>query len=58
MLLDSYGEGVTSLEELEQLADTAGAVVVSKMTQNRKVPDTATYIGKGKAEELALLCKA
>jgi GTP-binding protein HflX len=56
--LDSYGEGVTSLKELEQLADTAGAVVVSKMTQNRKVPDTATYIGKGKAEELALLCKA
>ncbi|NLJ67138.1 MAG: GTPase HflX [Clostridiales bacterium] len=56
--LDSYGEGVTSLEELEQLADTAGAVVVSKMTQNRKVPDTATYIGKGKAEELALLCRA
>ena len=41
-----------------QLADTAGAVVVSKLTQNRRVPDTATYIGKGKAEELALLCRA
>ena len=56
--LDIYGEGAASLEELEQLAHTAGAVVVSKLTQNRRVPDTATYIGKGKAEELALLCRA
>ena len=34
--LDIYGEGAASLEELEQLAHTAGAVVVSKLTQNRE----------------------
>ncbi|HZJ57939.1 MAG TPA: GTPase HflX [Clostridia bacterium] len=56
--LDTYGEGAASLEELEQLAQTARAVVISKVIQNRRVPDAATYIGKGKAEELALLCRA
>ncbi|MBQ3864566.1 MAG: GTPase HflX [Clostridia bacterium] len=43
-----------SLLELEQLADTAGAVVIGKVAQNRAAPDSATYIGKGKAEELRL----
>ncbi len=56
--LDTYGEGIVSLEELEQLAHTAGAVVIDKVMQNRKVPDPATYIGKGKAEELSLLCRS
>ncbi len=41
-----------SLEELEQLADTAGAQVVATLTQRREKPDSHTYIGKGKVEEL------
>lgn len=56
--LNSYGEDISSLDELEQLAHTAGAIVIEKIVQNRKVPDPTTYIGKGKAEELSLLCKS
>jgi GTP-binding protein HflX len=40
------------LEELERLADTAGAVVVGQLTQQLDRPDPATYIGRGKVEEL------
>lgn len=47
-----------SLEELARLADTAGAIVVGSMLQKKSRPDTATYIGSGKAEELALECQA
>ena len=47
-----------SLEELARLADTAGAIVVGAMLQKKTRPDTATYIGSGKAEELALDCQA
>ena len=47
-----------SLEELARLADTAGAVVIGNMLQKKSRPDTATYIGSGKAEELALECQA
>lgn len=47
-----------SLEELARLADTAGAVVVGAMLQRKTRPDTSTYIGSGKAEELALDCQA
>ncbi len=43
------------LGELELLADTAGADVVFKITQDRNRPDPATFIGKGKAEEIAQL---
>jgi len=43
------------LGELELLADTAGADVVFKITQDRHRPDPATFIGKGKAEEIAQL---
>ena len=41
------------LDELAQLADTAGAQVVGRAVQARKSPDPATSIGKGKAEEVA-----
>lgn len=41
------------LEELAQLADTAGAVVVGEMVQNIDKPNAATYLGKGKVEELS-----
>jgi GTP-binding protein HflX len=43
------------LEELEQLADTAGAVVVGTITQQIDRPNPATYLGKGKIEELGTL---
>ncbi|HZT65842.1 MAG TPA: GTPase HflX [Acidimicrobiales bacterium] len=41
-----------SLDELALLVDTAGADVVSTVVQRRDAPDPATYVGKGKAEEL------
>lgn len=42
-----------SLEELKQLADTAGAEVVAKLMQKRPKPDPVFFIGKGKVEELS-----
>lgn len=51
-------DGERSLEELARLADTAGAVVVGSMIQKKSKPDTATYIGSGKANELSLECQA
>lgn len=47
-----------SLEELAGLAETAGGMVIARVLQNRQKPDPATYIGSGKAEELALTCQA
>lgn len=44
-----------SLDELEELVKTAGAVTVGRFVQNRQVIDTATYIGSGKVEELRTL---
>ena len=41
-----------SLDELELLADTAGAVTLMRMSQDRDRLDPATFIGKGKAEEI------
>ena len=43
------------LEELQGLAETAGAVVVGGMTQRREKPCITTYLGKGKVEELQTL---
>ena len=40
------------LDELSLLVDTAGADVEARVLQRRDAPDPATYIGKGKAEEL------
>ncbi|HEX9006176.1 MAG TPA: GTPase HflX, partial [Bacteroidota bacterium] len=42
------------LDELQQLTESAGAVVVDRMLQERVSPDAATFIGSGKVEELAL----
>src|SRR5690606_1799909 len=44
-----------SLAELELLADTAGLEVVGTLTQNLESPNTKTYLGSGKVEELKLL---
>ena len=41
-----------SLDELEQLVETAGAVTVEKMIQSREQIHPATYLGRGKLEEL------
>ncbi len=41
-----------SLDELEQLVETAGAETVEKMIQSREQVHPATYLGKGKLEEL------
>ena len=40
------------MNELALLADTAGADVLYRMTQERNTPDGALYLGKGKVEEL------
>ncbi|HEY7438672.1 MAG TPA: GTPase HflX [Acidimicrobiia bacterium] len=51
-------EAEASLDELVLLADTAGADAVAVELQRREVPDPATYVGKGKAKELAELASA
>ena len=51
-------ESRESLEELRRLAETAGAEVVGSFLQKRDKPDSALYIGKGRAEELARDCQA
>jgi GTP-binding protein HflX len=45
----------SSFEELARLADTAGADVVDSIIQKRDKPDSATYIGHGKLDELKVL---
>jgi GTP-binding protein HflX len=47
-----------SLDELRRLAETAGAEVLETMLQRRARPDAGTFVGKGKARELAATVKA
>ena len=51
-------EAEASLDELEMLVDTAGAIPVETVLQRHARPDPATYIGSGKAEELRVLGEA
>jgi GTPase len=44
-----------SLRELSRLAETAGSHVLDGLIQRRSRPDSATYVGAGKAAELAAL---
>jgi GTP-binding protein HflX len=46
------------LDELELLVGTAGADVMERIIQRRATPDPATYLGRGKAEELLSVCLA
>ncbi|MDF2654307.1 MAG: hflX [Bacillota bacterium] len=46
-----------SMKELWALAEAAGVDVAGEMIQNKERPNTATYIGKGKVDELAELCR-
>ena len=48
----SADEAENSLRELSALAETAGAIVLDGLLQRRPHPDPATYIGRGKAQEL------
>ncbi|HXQ18060.1 MAG TPA: GTPase HflX [Acidimicrobiales bacterium] len=53
---DTNAEQVEAdLDELAELVDTAGADVVARVVQRRDRPDPATFIGRGKARELAEL---
>lgn len=47
-------EAADSLDELATLVAAAGATVVGRTSQQRRTPDRNTWVGKGKAEELAL----
>jgi GTP-binding protein HflX len=50
---DTHPETVEqSLDELALLVDTAGADVVARVVQRRDTPDPATFVGRGKAEEI------
>ncbi len=49
-------EREASFDELERLAETAGASVYARMVQEKEAPDVRTYIGSGKVKELAELC--
>ena len=48
----------SSLAELERLADTAGAETVAMTTQRLDAPNPRTFVGSGKAEEIADLARA
>ena len=47
-----------SLDELSELAKTAGAEVVAQMSQKLPAPNPAVFIGTGKMEEIADFCKS
>ncbi len=53
---EDVAETDAHLDELALLVDTAGADVVARVLQRRDVPDPATFIGKGKADELREVC--
>ncbi len=53
--VDLEGHTENLLDELEALADTAGIPTLATVVQNRFRPDGATFIGKGKTEEVRAL---
>lgn len=58
VLLPDRAAELNPLEELEGLAEAAGTEVVGKVTQRRDAPDATTFLGKGKAQELAAMAGA
>lgn len=56
--IDGMTYGERSLAELEELAITAGALVLEKILQARPRKDAAFYVGKGKLKEVGLMCQA
>ena len=55
---DDHDNVEESLDELKELASTAGAVTVGRIIQNRESVHPGTYIGKGKIEEVRALVYA
>ena len=53
--LKENDDTAASVDELEELADTAGALTVGRLIQKREAPQAGTYIGKGKMDELKAL---
>ncbi len=51
---EDYDTKMSSLDELERLADTAGIETVDKFIQTRKGIDRSTYVGKGFLEDIAI----
>ena len=47
-----------SIDELEELAHTAGAEVLGKLIQKRERPEAATFVGAGKLAEIIAFCSA
>lgn len=63
VLIGVWGNGTltdaeNSMRELAALAETAGAQVLDGVLQRRAMPDPASYLGKGKANELRDLVKS
>ena len=63
VLIGVWGKGTlqdaeNSLRELAALAETAGAEVLDGLLQRRDLPDAASYLGKGKAQELKAVVAA
>ncbi|MFM7798793.1 MAG: GTPase HflX, partial [Planctomycetota bacterium] len=56
-LRDDDADADASVRELRALAETAGVRVVGTLGQRRAAPRGKTYIGKGKVEELAAMCR-
>ena len=54
----SLDDSESSLAELARLTDTAGATVVATATQKLDAPNPRTFIGSGKAEEIAGMCRS
>ena len=57
-VLDAAQDAETSLSELAALSETAGSQVLDALIQKRDHPDPATYLGSGKARELAEMVAA
>jgi GTP-binding protein HflX len=57
LLPDFAGNIHDPLDELRALAGTAGALVVDELLQKKQTPEPATFIGKGKVDELAAMVK-
>ncbi len=58
MLPDSNADPRNPLGELASLCKTAGATPIAEILQNRRTVDAGTYVGSGKALEIAQACKA
>lgn len=48
----------STLDELEDLLETAGGFCTGKVLQNRHTPDSRSFIGEGKAQEVRMLAEA